>query len=214
MSAKPLPLWRLEVISQVPWMQLTHMHTGSDAREHMHGVRYAAEREGERESIWVKEKVRKCMCDGDHGVWSTTNIISTPSGCQGTVSMAKTVQSSEKVHPSLRHPIVLYVFKVWLIASTHTHTLIYITASSLTCWVFWTTIGIQIYSIIENTAVKSQTLFSIKELNTTTKHQQTSRRSMSVLAGFWEVASRQLTRRSGDRQDKQLHCLNVIRTHL
>lgn len=44
---------------------------------------------GKRERLWMIEQVRKGMCEGDRGVWSTTNITGTLTGCQGTVTMGK-----------------------------------------------------------------------------------------------------------------------------
>lgn len=35
------------------------------------------------------EKVRKGMYEGARGVWSTTNITGTLTGCQATVAMGK-----------------------------------------------------------------------------------------------------------------------------
>lgn len=35
------------------------------------------------------EKVKKGMCDGARGVWSTMNITGTLTGCLGTVTMEK-----------------------------------------------------------------------------------------------------------------------------
>ena len=43
------------------------------------------------------EEVRKGMCEGAGGLWSTMNITSTLTGCQGTVTMEKKKKTTPNV---------------------------------------------------------------------------------------------------------------------